>query len=230
MSSSSKTCEQYVFPRKSSEELDTLNISNFTEIKRSSWPEELEKARQNTKFLDFKCAVNRPVSEKCKKKSKGIILLDFHNVFDSNISEFAKQCCKWRKENHFEVHICSFVGRGTPVHASLLAFFDDPFIQTIIDSLIIVFDRRHRLKGKGHIVKNLFANVDYYSKIPIFFVDDGIENILNIHESTKTFSNVHLIHYVAVSETQKVMTPAGAKRVKSFAQLCEIIVSLSQKK
>ena len=230
--SSSKTHEQYLFPQ--TEKLNSLNISNFTEIKRSSWQEELENARKNTTFLSPEDLVQASIlgCKESKKKCKGIIILDFHNVFDSDLSKFVKQCSKWRNENNFEVHICSFVGKGTPVHASLLAFFDDPCIQTVLTSLIVVFDRRHALKGKGHIVKKLFTNLTLsdMSKIPIFFVDDGIENILNVYEATKSFSNVHLIHYVAVSETKKVMTPSGAKRVNSFSNLCEIILSPVQKK
>ncbi len=232
--SSSKTYEHYVFPRKYKlglKLLDTLNISHLTEVKRSAWPGELEKARRDTTFISSENYEHKKNEYKKNQKSKGILILDFHNVFDSDIPAFAKQCSKWRTENNYEIHICSFVGRGTPIHASLLAFFDDPSIQSVVDSLIVVFDRRHKLKGKGHIVTNLFANVDYYSlsKIPIFFIDDGIENILNVHDSTKSFSNVHLLHYVAVPQTQKVMTPACAKRVNSFSTLCETILSLSKK-
>ncbi len=202
--------EKFTFPVKI---MNSLNINKFTEEKRKLWDQRLQDAKDKVIFFEF----NADDFTKAKSSNiKGVIILDFHNVFDSDLEVFVKQCSKWNNSG-FEVHVCSFVGKGTPIHASLLAFCEDPVIQKVLKSLIICFDRKHLKKGKGNVIMYF---LEHMKNVPIYFVDDGVENLENVLQVTKNkYTNLHLFHYVVVPHTRDSKTPHGLKRVENFEEL-----------
>jgi hypothetical protein len=205
--------EKYVFPLGN---IDSPNVTNFTEQKRELWGQRLKEAKEDRHKRGGMYAGDE-LHPPSSKKAKGIIILDHHNVFDSDLEAFIGQCSKWNKAG-FRVHVCSFVGKGSPIHAQLLALFEDINIQQVISSLLVVFDRQHLDKGKGVIVKQFLSE---YPKTPIYFADDGVENLKNISQvvNLKEAKNLSLVHYVAVPSTQKYPTPPYAKRINSFENL-----------
>jgi hypothetical protein len=224
MASSDNKFEYYSFARGSCGTLKSPNIWTFTPDKQKSWPKYCADAQQNAAHVIHNVPKDLVLSE--SKKSGKTIVLDFHNVFDSDIVSFVKQCQTWRNQGH-EVYVCSFVGRGGYLHAELLAVFSDPRIQQVLNGLWVVFDRAHLLKGKGQIIKKLFTPETNC----IYFVDDGPENLENVHETLKgkdinvqaTSCNTQIVHYVAVPSTRKSYTPQYAKRIGDFKSLVTFI-------
>lgn len=206
--------EKYIFPLKN---IDSSNVDTFTEKNRELWDQRLKDARQKQGSHPHP-KLQQPLSY---DDAKGIIVLDCHNVFDSDLESFIWQCSKWNAEG-FRVHVCSFVGKGSLNHASLLGLFEDIDIQRVVSTLIVVFDRHHLEMGKGVIIKQFLGS---NPEIPIYFADDGIENLKNVSEvnNLSESPNLHLIHYVAVPRTQKYQTPPYAKRIGSFEDLVSYI-------
>ena len=204
--------EQYFFG-KELKSLDSPNVPNFTEPKRKLWSERVAAAKKNIQFLKLDNSLEAP------REKKKIVVLDFHNVFDENLQKSVQQCSKWN-ELGYEVHVCSFVGKGGYLHAELLATFEDPSLQKVIRSLIVVFDRKHLKKGKGSIIKMFGDNED----VPLFFVDDGVENLVNVYQVNKPLKqNIHLVHYVSVPSTRKYESEPYTKRIDNFDKLISYI-------
>lgn len=164
------------------------------------------------------------------KNARNIIVLGCHNVFDTNIQEFVKQCSLWNTSG-YEINVCSFVGKNTENYALLLNTFDNPLIQRVIKSLIIVFDRKHPKKGKGHVIQMLLLNENRR----VTFVDDEPENLQNCHDyciaakrtmvttSESDNDRITYIHYVEDPKTQQCPTPEYAQRIDNFADLVSSI-------
>ncbi len=203
------TYEIHYFP--TSEKLTSPNVDSWSPLKIQQWPERLQKARSSTYLdiseIDFDTLISPPTH------ANNLIVLDFHNVFDTDISTFVQQCSLWNSSGH-QVHICSFVGKGTDTHASLLATFDNPAIQKVIKSLIIVFDRQHPKKGKGHMIQHLLLN----QNVSVTFVDDELKNLENCYKLVNR-DRVKYIHYVAVPQVRQRSTPGYAKSITNFPDL-----------
>ena len=217
------TYEIHYFP--TSQKLNSTNVHQWTDAKIKHWPTILQQARSdptNDLMTFHDHGPEAPTIDALvppPKNAKHVIVLDFHNVFNTDVRGFVAECSLWNASG-CEVHVCSFVVKGTATHASLLATFDNPLIQKVIKSLLIVFDRKHPKKGKGHVIQKFLLNEDVH----VTFVDDEPENLQNCHEvvhdcSSYSQTRIHYIHYVQVLETRERVTPAYATRIDNFAAL-----------
>jgi hypothetical protein len=213
--SEKKNFEVYFFP--SENKLNSPNVHLFTEEKRGLWGKRLGDARE--KNISVELDLKKLSSSKDKR---GIIVFDCHNVFDSDIQKFTRQSSLWN-EKGYEVHVCSFVGKGTETHAGLLAQFDDPCLQKVLKSLFVVFDRKHPKKGKGIVIQHLMVE---NKNVPIYFADDEVANLTNVNKVVSKSEDsdfIHYIHYVAVNKRSKDSTPDYAKRIDNFDDLVLMI-------
>jgi hypothetical protein len=199
--------EDYTFPIKY---LFTYNSGEYP----NSWRENLEYAKQKIVFHPIDDSIYQHPLE--SEDVRGFIILDFHDVFDSDSITFIRQCSDWNRHG-LEVHVCFFVERGSHVHSSILAYFEDPVVQSVIKSLIVVFNRKNVKRGKGIVVEK-FLNKS--SDRPVYFVDNDVKNLENVFKVTQNkYKNLHSFHYVAVPITKCVKTPPHSKRIESFEEL-----------
>ena len=210
-----------------------------------------EKAVQFTEEEIEKLCAPRVWEERDTFDRKGTIVLDFHNVVDSDPKAFITQASKWNEQG-YAVHVCSYVGRGSRLHASLLAFFDQRAVRKVFCSLVSVFNKKSRDVGKGNVVKRLRRLSDkerwimggdlveaateqsssadgvrkkiYYP--PCIMVDDGLANLQNVYDCERQCG---LVHYLAVPETQRHHTPRGVfQRAESLNDLVCSVNNLSR--
>lgn len=127
------------------------------------------------------------------------VFLDWHNVLESDDREHMARMLSLSatlRSRGVNVTVLSFVGRGTKMHANVLAWFSFPHLRSLFDQLVLVFDKRDLERGKGHIIREWLEQ----NEGPTVFVDDAVENLQNVRTATSPMSSrVTLVHYTRFS-------------------------------
>ncbi len=210
------TYEHYIMDEIYDVSLNSPYIHIFTPEKQKMWENNIRNGQVDSDNI-LKDVLLQPNIEKLTfndKKYDKYIILDFHNVFDSDIVNFIKQCLVWKTKG-YAIHICSFVGRGGSLHAQILSVFSDSRVRQSVDSLWLVFDRKSPKKGKGHVIKKILE----HTCVDCYFVDDGVENLKNV-EIFK-IPDLKLVHYVKCKEDEE--TPSYAIRISNLDDLVKLI-------
>lgn len=202
--------------------LNSPNISQMSPTKKAEFLLLLEKFIKNMiSQIDPKNDdLVKPIPD--FKINKKRIFMDWHNVCSTNSLEYLyKMLLLINKLNQkgISTTILSYVGFGSEHHAKVLAWCSLPCLQLIVKSLVLVFDKKEILKGKGIIIKKW---LDKHPSATTIFIDDGLENLENVKETLCGDRNkCKLIHYVAISDSP---TPDYAIRIQSKEELEKILL------
>lgn len=194
------------------------NFAHFPEQKRSSWEQTLKEERERLSQIIIRFHGGLPSPP---QNPKTTVFWDFHNVADFNLDLFVKTV-QFLNLNGVESRILSFVGRGTRTHANVLIVCSLPTIKALIKEVDLVFDKKKKERGKGHIIREWLINNPGKTTV---FVDDSPDNFNNVRKALgdDLLNRCKLVHFVGADEAKEEVTPEDAQRVDQWDNLHDVV-------
>ena len=194
------------------------DLNHFSEQKKITWEQTFKEERERLGHIPISFFGGLPPPP---KNSKTTVFWDFHNVADFNLNLFVKTV-QFLNSNGVESRILSFVGRGTRTHANVLIVCSLPTIKALVKEVVLVFDKKKKERGKGHIIREWLVNNPGKTTV---FVDDSPDNFKNVRKALDgdILSRCKLVHFVGADDAKEEVTPEDAVRVDQWDNLHEVV-------